>query len=242
MKVLGVVMLGIFGFSDSLMADPEEASGSPQPELWIQSQADWDLHTRLHIARVVALGVKLHSLFPERYGRLSPKLVTAFLQQHDRTKVDRSKDYLEHRGLHQRHESVGASLYRVFYHRDPRGLNPEEIRERENVRDLLNHVDRRNLSDFFLRHGVVPEEQELLKEIEKIADLVDRNKSPQTTEEFGEVLPLHLFMNDCDCLHRARRLREVYAQTTRGLDYAFAKRTLKLATRKPCGDSVRKAQ
>lgn len=136
---------------------------------YVNSIEDYYYHTSLHIKRVELLAWQLYKQNYNRYKTVSPFLLLEFLKLHDHTKIQ------------------GKFLNELYpYYGDKSHLKSKDWRHFKKLIKELNQKDKKILTNFFKDNKIKMKDRALFLEIEKIADLVDRNLNEVTPEEFGK--------------------------------------------------------
>lgn len=175
----------------------------PGPKL-VNSVEEFYEHTRLHRARVKALGLELYRTHPALFEGLSLNQVSMILQAHDKAKASP--------------KSIGPDgrpFYRILYE-DGFGKKLDRT-----VVDALNATDKKFMDEAMKRHGVTtPDLTAKMERLEKIADSVDRGMSHVSPEEFGRSMERgSLFLANSEDKKLAQELEAKYNQVTQKLKY-----------------------
>lgn len=200
--------------------------------MWVESQDDWYVMTGLHKLRVTILAMRLMQRHPERYGRLDARLLLKRLELHDSPKTEVDLKKIAEWGFDR---PIGRILYEDIYGGKLTDASPERKQQLLTIIRRMNEIEKKLVQKFYETFSVSTRDQELMDELEKIADIVDRNASPTTIEEFGTIAPFHVFLgsNKNPKIKRqigfARELRREYADLIRGFDYA----TYRMANDRP---------
>lgn len=177
---------------------------NPNNTKLVNSLEEFYEHTRLHRARVKALGLALLKSHPELFEGLSPRQVGAILEAHDLAKVSP--------------KSVGPDgrpFYRILYDSYGKGLDKISV-------DSLNAQDRPYMEKAKSAYGLDknPDLHAKMDRIEKIADLVDRGMSNVSAEEFGRPMDkASNFLKNDDDVKLAQELEKNYKEITKKLTY-----------------------
>ncbi len=178
------------GATFSLVRDSDSGKGQAAGRRFVQSEADLRIHFEAHIGRVKLLGIALFERNRERYegAGINVQMVKDFLAVHDQAKLDDTP--LFRAKFHDLATSpddlkpILTRLWEVYATSDLKRIKP--------VVDYLNRADDRVAAEFFSKLKI-PEPHKsivvaLLKEIERVADRVDRNLDPVAGEEFGRAV------------------------------------------------------
>jgi hypothetical protein len=188
---------------------------------YVNSLEEFYEHTRLHRVRVKLLGMELLRTHPELFRGISPEELRIVLEAHDRAKVSSAAHGPSGRPFYE-------ELYRSYGKKAPDPLvNSLNQADEKYAVEALKHAGlwdnpRMSSAERMRRRAL----RTRIKMIEKIADLVDRGKSPVTSEEFGRAMrPASTFLNNPEEVRLARELERNYSRLTVNLDY----RPLKLS-------------
>ncbi len=183
--------------------------------LFVNSQEEFFEHSRLHKERVKVLGMELFRTHPELFKGLTPTQLRIALEAHDRAKVSAVALGLRGRPLYE-------ELYQSYGKKAP-----------DDLVSKLNQVDEKYMQQALAHAGLNDSPQmtaaerarrkvlrEQIKVIERIADLVDRGKSPVTAEEFGRpIQAASSYLKNSQEVRLARELERNYSRLTTNLEY-----------------------
>ena len=196
---------------------------------YVRSEEELGVHFEAHIKRVRMLGRALFARNRNVYlaQGLDESQVLEFLSLHDQAKWDNSPEF---RSLYhdepthfEDSRSFLARLWDVYGTSDLPRIKP--------IVEALNRADERVAERYFA--GLqIPESRKsrviaLLKQIERVADRVDRNLDPVAAEEFGRKVgargpPISTFLEGED-LRLAEALIPEYESIVRSQTYSAVK-------------------
>ncbi len=182
---------------------------------YVNSMEEFYEHTRLHKERVKLLGMELFRTHPELFKGLTSSQVRIVLEAHDRAKGSSGAIGPSGKPFYQ-------ELYQNYGKEAPYPLvNSLNQADNEYLLQALKHAgldDNPQMTQTErIRRRVLRSQ---LKRIEKIADFVDRGKSPVSVEEFGRPMKLaSTFLTKTEDAKLARELERNYSRLTVNLDY-----------------------
>lgn len=193
-------------------------SGVAWGQRFISELADFERHIALHRQRVVILGL---TLAKEHFPSLDLRRLEQYLSLHDLSKTSLA-------------ESTRASLgdldnrkpsERLFEFYGKANLNESERQELRNLVSHINRIDFTVSSQFFSQDPKTNPEAQEFRQIEQIADLVDRSFDPIAAEEFGRPMkPASEFLEDPEMRRLSAWLEQRYPETTTHLQYTTVER------------------
>ena len=179
---------------------------------FVNSVEDFKMHCNLHQARVVALGLALRARY---YPNVDVRHLENFLRLHDAAKTTMDSDIYSLCGFQ---SPPLEALYAFYGTTLPRG-SKSELGE---VTSRVNRIDEAISAIFFKAFGT--NEAKELREIENLADLVDRGMDPVAAEEFGR--PMRLASSYCkneNLKTYAEWLEQNYTKIVEGLEFPGTK-------------------
>ncbi len=222
------LFLGTSALLNSSFALP--ASKRFQQNEFVRNLDDFKHHILLHRMRVVRLGLVIRNRWPEKFGSLTDIEIFDFLRLHDIAKWFDSPRFREEfwPTSSQRQPLSFAERFFEFY-----GVQLDHLEgaEKDRFRRLiadLNKSDQAVTLKFFRNQprlratAMGPNPRAiLLLELERLADLADRDSDPVAGEEMGlaERKSLRRFVADSEELGLLRDLREDYPQIVQGLNF-----------------------
>lgn len=174
----------------------------------VENFNDFRFHIHLHRERVVQLGL---ALAEQQSPQLAQDVVLHFLSLHDFAKTDLPVEAFNRYGYNHAEAPV-VRLFRFF------GVNPTDPQQRQEltkVIDDINTIDDRVAEEFTGARSLSLEEASRLRNIERVADLVDRSNDPIATQEFGrKFIPASEYLTDPKLIAMAQWLEPRYALIT----------------------------
>ncbi|GIL17351.1 MAG: hypothetical protein BroJett040_11020 [Oligoflexia bacterium] len=184
-----------------------------QRNFYVRDFNDFQLYVDTHKERVIILGMILFHAHPERYHELTKADVAQFLALHDKSKLLKTN---------------AQSLYE-FYGQNQKFMSQSQRDQFHAIVDQINKYDTRNAKLYFETRRLSSKQMNLLLEIEKIADIVDRGMDPVAHEDF-ESKGLYKMKLGSEFLETefsrkaAQYLESIYQDSTK--DFSFFKRKL----------------
>jgi hypothetical protein len=192
-----------------------EARLIPQARDHVNSLEEFFEHTRLHRERVKLLGMELFRTHPELFRGLTTTQVRIALEAHDRAKIMSNARGPGGKPFY-------SELYDYYGKKAPAPLvNSLNQADRKYMEDALKHAglndDVRMTTGERARRSALRAQ---LKQIEKVADLVDRGKSAVSPEEFGRPMRLaSSYLANPQEARLAQELERNYSRLAVNLEY-----------------------
>ena len=201
-----------------------------QKNEFVRNLEDFKHHILLHRMRVVRLGLAIRNRWPEKFGSLTDIEIFDFLKLHDISKWFDSPRFREEfwpTSSQKQRFSFSERFFEFYGVQLDHLEGPEKDRFRGLIADL-NKSDQAVTLKFFRNQprlrasaqGTHPRAI-LLLELERLADLADRDSDPVAREEMGlpERKSLQRYVTEPEELWLLRDLREDYPHIVQGLNY-----------------------
>ena len=161
-------------------------------ESFVKSEDDFYMHMRNHVNNVALLGEqvlseaekdpeirKMLGVPPgEKISESLKALTRDFLEQHDASKLNTSKEFL---AKYNQGRPIIGDLYKIY------GKSFKDMSDSEKaiVVKIVNGTDDLEKAGFVKSHNLEPWKLSFLEKVEKLADFTERGKNPVTSEEMG---------------------------------------------------------
>lgn len=197
----------------------QQVASPPATRAYVMNYKDFRLHTEIHIQNVRRLGMALYDRFQDTDFKNVPRQMLAEkLRMHDHEKLAAEKELVALGYEHNR--PLGERLY-DYYGEDKNKLSPAEREQFQGLIDELNYFAGKYELSFYQKYGLISDQSEpdviaqKIALIEKVADLVERESNPISSEEFHreKMMPAEDFLSNPREKQMARYLQQHYEQT-----------------------------